>query len=72
MFAYYSLIATVSLALAAAASPVVSVPKEGRAIPMRKRAGLTKDNGVFDFDRAVALTVAGLLARPFLAFLFVR
>ncbi|KAI4519806.1 acid protease [Schizophyllum commune Tattone D] len=58
MFAYYSLIATVSLALAAAASPVVSVPKEGRAIPMRKRAGLTKDNGVFDFDRAVALTVA--------------
>ncbi|KAL1745063.1 aspartic peptidase domain-containing protein [Schizophyllum fasciatum] len=58
MFAYYPLIATVSLALAAAASPVVRAPAEGRAIPMRKRAGLTKDNGVFDHDRAVALAVA--------------
>ncbi|TRM65588.1 aspartic peptidase domain-containing protein, partial [Schizophyllum amplum] len=49
------LLATVSLALSAAAIPV-SVPA-GQAVPIRRRAKLTTDDGIFDYDRAMQLTV---------------
>ena len=61
MFAKASLLATVTLAVLAAATPVASPAKrenEGIAIPLRKRASLTKSNGVFDHDAAVAQLVA--------------
>ncbi|KAL1747639.1 aspartic peptidase domain-containing protein [Schizophyllum fasciatum] len=55
MFAYYSLLATVSLALSAAAVPV-TIPK-GHSLPIHRRAKLTTDDGIFDHDRAIQLTV---------------
>ncbi|KAL1716894.1 aspartic peptidase domain-containing protein, partial [Schizophyllum commune] len=55
MFAYYSLLATVSLALSAAAIPV-TLPA-GQPVPIRRRAKLTTDDGIFDHDRAIQLTV---------------
>jgi cathepsin D len=61
MFAKASLLATVTLAVLAAASPVASPAKRengGIAIPLRKRASLTTPNGVFDHDAAVAQLVA--------------
>ncbi|KAL0576809.1 hypothetical protein V5O48_005179 [Marasmius crinis-equi] len=46
----------VALALVAAATPVADV-QEGTAIPLPKRTTLTKENGVFDLDRAIQQNV---------------
>ncbi|KIK55986.1 hypothetical protein GYMLUDRAFT_248204 [Collybiopsis luxurians FD-317 M1] len=56
MFAKASLIASVTLALLAAASPMQQ--ERSRAIALPKRSTLTKSDGTFDHDRAVALNVA--------------
>ncbi|KAF5332883.1 hypothetical protein D9758_017498 [Tetrapyrgos nigripes] len=58
MFAKASLLATVTLALLAASSPVEvsSSLKKGTPVPIRNRGAFTS-NGVFDKDRAILQTV---------------
>ena len=57
MFRKASLLTTVTLALLAAAFPVFP-PKRGTTIPLRNRANLTGSDGVFDWGKALAATVA--------------
>ncbi|KAJ7629992.1 acid protease [Mycena polygramma] len=57
-----SLTLAVTLAVAVLASPAVpptfpATPSAGISIPLRKRTVLTKPNGVFDKDKAIAATV---------------
>jgi cathepsin D len=57
MFAKASLLATVTLAVLASASPVTLPTKKstsGIAIPLKKRTSLTTFEGVFDHDAAIA------------------
>ena len=60
MFAKASLLATVTLAVLASASPVTPPTKKstsGIAIPFKKRTSLTTSEGVFDHDAAIAQLV---------------
>ncbi|KAJ7700486.1 acid protease [Mycena rosella] len=58
MFNKASLLLAVTLAISAAAGPALSEPAaRGTAIPMRKRSSLTRSDGVFDKDKAIASTV---------------
>ncbi|KAJ7092852.1 acid protease [Mycena belliarum] len=61
MFNKTSLLLAVSLALSVAAVPALSEPAaRGTAIPMRKRASLTRPDGVFDKDKAIVSTLKTL------------
>ena len=55
MFHKASLIATVTLALIAAATPMEGT--EGIRVPLARRARLTKADGTFDLARAIEHTV---------------
>jgi cathepsin D len=55
MFCKASLVASVTVAMLAVASPLQ--PPESRSIPLRKRSTLTTADGVFDFDKAVIQTI---------------
>ncbi|KAJ6453581.1 acid protease [Mycena sanguinolenta] len=60
MFNKSSLLLAVTLAVSVAAGPFAasSEPmKRGTAIPMGKRVSLTKEDGVFDHDKAIASTI---------------
>ncbi|KAJ7450831.1 acid protease [Mycena latifolia] len=58
MFNKTSLLLAVSLAISVAAGPAPSEPAaRGTAIPMRKRNSLTRSDGVFDKDKAIAATI---------------
>ncbi|KAJ6552242.1 acid protease [Mycena vulgaris] len=58
MFNKTSLLLAVTLAISVAAGPAPSEPAaRGTAIPMRKRSSLTRSDGVFDKDKAIASTV---------------
>ncbi|KAJ7703925.1 acid protease [Mycena rosella] len=51
------LLALATLALSVAAVPALEPSALGTAIPMRKRSSLTRSDGVFDKDKAIASTV---------------
>ncbi|KAF7366914.1 Acid protease [Mycena sanguinolenta] len=60
MFNKSSLLLAATLAVSAAAGPLAasSEPlKRGTAIPMGKRTSLTREDGVFDHDKAIASTI---------------
>ncbi|KAJ6588105.1 acid protease [Mycena capillaripes] len=58
MFPKSALLFAVALAVSVAAGPAPIEPvKRGTAIPMRKRSSLTREDGVFDKDKAIAKTV---------------
>lgn len=57
MFCKASLLTSVTLAVLAAATPLVQQLPRG-AIALPKRSTLTKADGTFDYDKAVAQSVA--------------
>jgi cathepsin D len=61
MFNKSALLLLVTLAVSVAAGPAPTEPvKRGTAIPMRKRSSLTREDGVFDKDKAVVSTILTL------------
>ena len=54
MFCRSSLIAVITLAICAAAS---LVERAGVGIPLARRSGLTRPDGVFDLEKAIQMTV---------------
>ncbi|KAF8189112.1 acid protease [Mycena galopus ATCC 62051] len=59
MFNKPALLLAVTLAVSVAAGPAVPAEssKRGTAIPMGKRTSLTREDGVFDHDKAIASTI---------------
>ncbi|KAJ7829548.1 acid protease [Mycena leptocephala] len=58
MFPKTALLLAVTLALSVAASPAPGeAAARGTSIPLRKRSSLTRSDGVFDKDKAIAATV---------------
>ncbi|KAJ7337667.1 acid protease [Mycena albidolilacea] len=61
MFNKSALLLAVTLAVSVAAGPAPAAPtKRGTAIPIAKRSSLTREDGVFDHDKAIASTVLTL------------
>ncbi|KAF7343255.1 Acid protease [Mycena venus] len=58
MFNKSALLLAVTLAVSVAAGPAPTEPvKRGTAIPMGKRSSLTRADGIFDHDKAIASTI---------------
>jgi cathepsin D len=58
MFPKTALLLAVTLALSVAASPAPGeTVARGSSIPLRKRSSLTRSDGMFDKDKAIAATV---------------
>ncbi|KAJ7753890.1 acid protease [Mycena olivaceomarginata] len=58
MFNKSALLLAVTLAVSVAAGPAPTAPtKRGTAIPIAKRSSLTREDGVFDHDKAIASTI---------------
>ncbi|KAJ7243582.1 acid protease [Mycena haematopus] len=60
MFNKSALLLAVTLAVSVAAGPAAGTSepaKRGTAIPMRKRSSLTREDGVFDHDKAIAQSI---------------
>jgi cathepsin D len=58
MFNKSALLLAVTLAISVAAGPAPAAPtKRGTAIPIAKRSSLTREDGVFDHDKAIASTI---------------
>ncbi|KAJ7142091.1 acid protease [Mycena crocata] len=57
MFNKASLLLAVTLAISVAASPAPAPATRGTTIPLRKRSSLTREDGVFDKDKAILATI---------------